>query len=634
MRFELPLLKRELIEAAQHKRTYLLRVILMLVMALVYLLVYASITHRQSHPLQILGHGSELTLALFIFVTCSLYVILPAMACSAITVEKEKQTLGLLLASRLSPGMIILEKVSSRIMPMVSLLIIATPMFAVAYLFGGVTLAYSLTGIAIELMIALHVVSLAVFCSTVFNSGLKAFWATYIILCIWYFTLPIWYELTRMRPFNGPDTELLLCGWYPLMLLLENRSLTGAVLPSTIPMNVATVVLLIASRFTLVRFGYGSATSFEVLLAKLFQKFMRVFNFFTRWPRRLLGLVGIRSSHSPADAMLDWHTRDRPISWRERRRSFLNRKGLLAGMIGVPVFIEALIMIDASRASQVAEEVSAFFSIGMLVIILLITMGLSCRLFATERERQTLDSLLTVPLSTREILNQKLSGINRLALVALIPIILAGIMNIFNTDVEVFSEAGIPGARTHSWRRDVGIVQPMSFYWFNASMLFMICVIGNTLIYIQIVKWISVYFGLRLQSQMKAMLASLLSIVGLCLLPMMMTALVLISLDCDPDDFPLFFFSSPAITVCMNELHELHEYYRRSWFPESDWLVVLFNFMVYGGLALALRTFVLVRLNHFLQRKDSPAYASTAPDVFAWSPQPDSWLPVDKVNQD
>ena len=216
MQFELPLFKRELIEAAQHKRTYVMRIIVMLVMAIVYLLIYASLSVRETHPLRLLGHGYELTVALFVFVTCSLYIILPAMACSAITIEKEKQTLGLLLASRLSPGMIILEKLASRTMPMVSLLIIATPMFAVAYLFGGVTLTYSLVGVAIELMIAMHVVSLAIFCSTVFDSGLKAFWATYIILCIWYFTLPIFCELTRTRPFSGPDAELFLCAWYPV----------------------------------------------------------------------------------------------------------------------------------------------------------------------------------------------------------------------------------------------------------------------------------------------------------------------------------------------------------------------------------------------------------------------------------
>ena len=264
----------------------------------------------------------------------------------------------------------------------------------------------------------------------------------------------------------------------------------------------------------------------------------------------------------------------------------------------------------------------------MLVIILLITMGLSCRLFATERERQTLDTLLTAPLTTKEILRQKLSGINRLSLLALIPIVLAGIMNLFYTDVAWHSSDGVrvPGAQSHSWRSDVFIVPPGTIYWFAASIRFMICVVGNTLIYIQIVKWLSVYFGLKLHSQMKAMLASLLSIVGLGLLPMMLTALVMISLDSDPDDFPLFFFSSPGIVPCMNEIHELHEFYRNSWWPESDWFITLFNFMIYGGLALGLRTLVVSRLNHFLQRRDSAAYGSTVPTTFALPPKPDAWL--------
>jgi len=72
------------------------------------------------------------------------------------------------------------------------------------------------------------------------------------------------------------------------------------------------------------------------------------------------------------------------------------------------------------------EEISACMSLGGLVVAVLIVMGLSCRLFATERARQTLDSLLPTSLTSRQLLVQNSAGINRIILILLIPIALFG----------------------------------------------------------------------------------------------------------------------------------------------------------------------------------------------------------------
>lgn len=87
---ELPLLRRELSELSARRRTYVFRVL-------------------------------------------SAVVIVAGV----ITMEKERKTLGLLFVTRPSPLMIVLEKPGSRLLPMLTLLLITFPMLAFAYSLGG-----------------------------------------------------------------------------------------------------------------------------------------------------------------------------------------------------------------------------------------------------------------------------------------------------------------------------------------------------------------------------------------------------------------------------------------------------------------------------------------------------------------
>ncbi|MCP4504845.1 MAG: hypothetical protein GY826_00415 [Fuerstiella sp.] len=61
---------------------------------------------------------------------------------------------------------------------------------------------------------------------------------------------------------------------------------------------------------------------------------------------------------------------------------------------------------------------------------------------------------------------------------------------------------------------------------------------------------------------------------------------------------------SPLIPTGMNEFHDRHEIYRNNWLPDSDVFVVIFHFMIYGGLVLILRTWLMLRLPTLLHRRD------------------------------
>ena len=124
---ELPLLKRELIENSHKKRTYVLRILVALIFMLIMLLFYSEQIARYNSVLQIMGRGRELAAVLLVCNLVAIYVLLPAMACSAISSEREKQTLALILITRITPGGLIAEKFLSRLVPMLALMLITLP---------------------------------------------------------------------------------------------------------------------------------------------------------------------------------------------------------------------------------------------------------------------------------------------------------------------------------------------------------------------------------------------------------------------------------------------------------------------------------------------------------------------------
>ena len=201
---ELPLLNRELIELAQRKRTYVLRCVCLLAFSLVFLTLYVELNSRAVNLMWMLGQGREMSAVLFITLMVTIYVLAPAMACAAITSEKEKQTLGLLLISRLTPHGIVVEKICSRMLPLISLVIVAAPLFGLAYLFGGISFRDTSLGLMILLFTIFQVTAIAVFCSAVLETGIAAFWVTYLILAVLYFTWPI---LVALHALPG-------AGWY------------------------------------------------------------------------------------------------------------------------------------------------------------------------------------------------------------------------------------------------------------------------------------------------------------------------------------------------------------------------------------------------------------------------------------
>jgi len=609
--FELPLLKREMIELAQHKRTYVLRCLCLGVFSLVFLVMYTSIRHRAANVTWILGQGREIVYAVFFTLLATIYALAPAMACAAITSEKEKQTLSLLLTSRLSPLGIVLEKICSRMVPLLSLVIVSAPLFGVAYLFGGISFWETALGIVCLLYIVFQISVVAVFCSALVETSIAAFWLSYLILAAMYFTLPILVELTDVarssRQFLGlPEVEFLFFPIYQMAMLADSPRTLPEILMLTVPSLLVTFAFIPAATYTLIRYGYGQATSFRILLLKLQgQLSATTAKWLPEGRFKRQAEQAIIDADSPlAERISTDFPQTQPILWREHRGTLLLRWRMQL------MFIGSLFLLQTWALAAVREnehpDICAFFSLGIQILAVLIVLSQSSKLFAKEHERQTIEALLVAPVTNNDVLHNKAHSINRLILLLMIPILIAGLFNISHTTQRI-SSLTASSAVLYDTRYYYGRNDPLfGIDWLAACFVYLTCLLGCAFINLHLAKWIALYAGLRLNTQIKGMIASLVSILLLCLLPMVLLALMLISVDADPDDFPLWFFSSPAIFVVVNEFHDLRMMYRDSLLPHSDVFLILANFAVYGGLTIMLRTFVLNRLPTLLNRLDQP----------------------------
>src|SRR5262249_10621492 len=94
------------------------------------------------------------------------------------TAEKERNTFGLLLLTRLSPTTILLEKLLSRLVPMASFLLLSLPLMGFAYSMGGVGGREFANIVWMLILSTVQVGTLALACSAYCRTTVQSFIAT------------------------------------------------------------------------------------------------------------------------------------------------------------------------------------------------------------------------------------------------------------------------------------------------------------------------------------------------------------------------------------------------------------------------------------------------------------------------
>jgi hypothetical protein len=534
-RFGLPLFTRELIELSNRSRTYLLRIAYAVLLFLAAYLRFYDILSSGGGRFAILGHGRRMFETLVVLQFAGIYLFMPAVGCSAFTQEKERNTLGLLFLTRLGPTTILFEKLCSRLVPMFGFLLLAMPLLAFTFSLGGVTEFQLWSSIWVLALTAVQVASITLMCSAYCTSTITAFITSY-----WLSLGSLFFCSCCGIAFTSVDGSFLVGN-------------IGQLITSTFLLGISIVVFLVLAR------GYLTSRAFVVPNNLLFDSFRRLDHFYVN-VHESTGKVTIvrRIGSLPTNA---------PVAWRETTKSLLGSSGnliRLVSVIEVPLILLLTMTMGLSHGAG-QNYVFILIEITLWVVAILLLVVTTTGVIPRERDRQTLEALLTTPLSGREILLQKLSAIRRIVLSLWIAF---GTILLFLCWLWV--ERG--------FKSDDG--------------LHLATTLLSALIYLPLIVWLSFWISLRVKSQGRAILISMAVIVVWIVLPAVVLSPYYSHVS------PVLRFSlmlaGPSVVFLPEQAHG------------ATTALIAFHFPIYGGLLAFIRHILLKRADKYLGRLGDP----------------------------
>ncbi|MEJ7595166.1 MAG: hypothetical protein WKF77_26885 [Planctomycetaceae bacterium] len=415
---------------------------------------------------------------------------MPALICGSITIEKERNTIGTLFVTRLSPMTIVLEKLGSRLVPMFTFLLLTFPVLAVVYSLGGVETTLLLGTLWLLFCECLLYASIGLLCSSWFATTVTAFiWAYVLTGLLAVFSGLFAHELPMALPtpfylwiaaFQGFNSS----GYGNNTLLAQSSS--GVlhtlaqllfVVATTIPSLMVTAVLVVMARVFLVRRAFISSAS---VMLKVFKS---IDGFFVRLNDRTTGGMVLMKDYNSLP-LFD------PVAWRERSKKSLGKARYLFRILVVMEGPTLFICVGAATVSARTD----FSGLRMLLLLVwaiaaMILAMKGATIISAERVRETLDALLSTPLTSKEILNQKIAGMKRLMIVLAIPILSVHFtLLLLNVDLRAM------------------LSSPQTMFivaWYVVSSIL------TTFLTMQILAWLAVLLGLRSKSQSRSAMTAI-----------------------------------------------------------------------------------------------------------------------------
>ncbi|MCA9005168.1 MAG: ABC transporter permease subunit, partial [Planctomycetaceae bacterium] len=545
----LPLLSKELIEMANRRRTYIIRTIYaLLFLGFVGFIYIDSLAPLMTNPLAMLGRGREIFQAMVYLQFVAIYLLLPAITCGVITQEKERNSLGLLLITRLSPSTIILEKYLGRLISMLSFLMLGLPILAFAYSLGGVSPAMFINGLWLLLLAMLQIAALGVLCSSYFRTTVAAFIATYLLGFLLLFGLPIAYELNLLfyrdvinlvidvmqqipyvgelfprgnRSSEGINFLFFAPYWFDRFSWNSGWTSVLRTFVFTIPIVLSTFVFLMFAHYFLVRRAFLPSNN---MLLNVFKKLDSLFSNINN-NRVTRGIVLVNDNSSLPES--------KPIAWRETSKKSLGTFRYLFRILvflEVPILFLCIIIATSNPVPVVPGAVVLLWLIWGIAVLFLAVSATS--LIAGERSHETLDVLLTTPISGSELLDQKIAGVKRLCRVLMVPLL----------TIILFE----------GWWKweyaQMGRGREYESQWLPY-------LVGSLLtlgIYLPMLVYLFCWIGMKIKSQTKAILTALGSILVWCLLPFILAFPLFILIPNLKEDSILYgLFLGPASYLVM-----------------------------------------------------------------------------------
>lgn len=487
-----PLLSKELIELANRRRTYIVRFLYTAALFGCGLLILYGSGGVSVDSATRLGEGRQMFLDLVSLQFYAVYLFLPAMTAGVLTSEKEKDTLTLLLLTTMRPWTIIVEKLLSRVIPMLCFVILSFPLMAVAFSYGGVTVL-SLYGMMLMLILAVvQVASVALMCSAYCRSTVEAFIGSYVLLGLSLTCFPI-------------------CT--PMHAIVNNVDFRPGELEAR-----AMLVLLSTGGCLLIARACLFSRAFVPPRNILLQLFQVVDGIFQDMNEVTGGVILVRDG--------DPFPQDKPVAWRETAKKSL---GTFRYQFRILVLLELPILFTAQSVNISAIRSDSAVTV-LLYLLWIISAALVCihaaSVVSSERSRQTLDSLLTAPIPGPDLMRQKLAGVRRLTFVLLVPFLTIYLFN--------------------QWFRD-----------YRGNLSYLGLSLATFAIFVPLLAWTAFFIGLKVRSQMKAVLITLTAVCTIGGLPRLVDFLAR-SLGLEvPPALALLLTASPATII--QRLEHWHE---------------------------------------------------------------------------
>ena len=201
-----PVLRKEAITTMRSWKTYG-ALVLFLVISAVGAMLYIDLSMFQNRDLSFDPSAMVWLYVVLAAVQMGLVLLTaPAVAAGSISGERERQTLDLLLVTKMSPLSIVLGKLASSLMYVMLLVVATLPIFAIAFYFGAVSVVQVAEVFAFVLVTACMVGSVSVFFSCLFKRTIVSIVLMYLVigfLCFGTLVLLAFYYMSYDGLYNG-----------------------------------------------------------------------------------------------------------------------------------------------------------------------------------------------------------------------------------------------------------------------------------------------------------------------------------------------------------------------------------------------------------------------------------------------